>query len=358
MTGDTVGGVWTFTLELARQLTARGAEVWLATFGGAATPAQRRQAAAIAGLHLFDSDLKLEWMEDPWDDVAESCSLVSHLAQEFRPDLVHLNTYAHGDIAWAAPVILTAHSCVASWWAAVRGGQLPSAWNKYRDRVLRSLQAADLVTTPTVAMLEAVLEHYGSKLPRTRVIANGCDSSRFKPGVKEPFILSAGRLWDEGKNVAALSRIASRLSWPVYLAGEQRNGEGSAVTPSDCRLLGQLSQETLATWYARAPIYALPARYEPFGLSALEAALSSCALVLGDIPSLREVWGDRAVFVPPNDGDALRAAIQDLIDDPVKREQVAHRCRNRAQQFTAEHMSAEYLAAYHSAADSRSACAS
>jgi glycogen(starch) synthase len=358
MTGDTVGGVWTFTLELADQLTARGAEVWLATFGGAAAATQRRQAAAIPGLHLFDSDLKLEWMEDPWDDVAESCSLVSNLAQEFRPGLVHLNTYAHGNIAWAAPVILTAHSCVASWWAAVRGGHLPSAWNKYRDQVLRSLQAADLVTTPTRAMLQALLEHYGAKLPRTRVIANGCDASRFKPGVKEPVILSAGRLWDEGKNIAALTRIAPRLSWPVYLAGEQRNGEGCAFDPDDCRLLGQLSQEALETWYARAAIYALPARYEPFGLSALEAALSGCALVLGDIPSLREVWGDDAVFVDPDDAEGLHAAIQVLIDEPNKREQLAQRCRDRAQQFTAQDMSAEYLAAYHSAADSRSACVS
>ncbi len=37
----------------------------------------------------------------------------------------------------------------------------------------------------------------------------------------------------------------------------------------------------------------LPARYEPFGLSVLEAALSGCALVLGDIPSLRESGATR-----------------------------------------------------------------
>ena len=64
-------------------------------------------------------------------------------------------------------------------------------------------------------------------------------------------------------------------------------------------MLGRLSAGELADWYARAAIYALPARYEPFGLSALEAALSGCALVLGDIPSLREIWGDAALFVPP-----------------------------------------------------------
>jgi hypothetical protein len=45
----------------------------------------------------------------------------------------------------------------------------------------------------------------------------------------------------------------------------------------------------------------LPARYEPFGLSVLEAALSGCALVPGDIASLRGNWDGVAEFVCPDD---------------------------------------------------------
>src|SRR3954462_3008546 len=112
MTGDTVGGVWTFTLELARQLTCQGMEVWLVTFGGAATSAQRCQADGISGLHLLDYDLKLEWMEDPWQDVEESKSLLWRVAQQFEPDLVHLNTYSHAALPWKCPIVVTAHSCV------------------------------------------------------------------------------------------------------------------------------------------------------------------------------------------------------------------------------------------------------
>jgi hypothetical protein len=59
------------------------------------------------------------------------------------------------------------------------------------------------------------------------------------------------------------------------------------------RCLGPLEASELAGWMHRAAIYALPARYEPFGLSALEAAQAGCALVLGDLSSLREVWGTR-----------------------------------------------------------------
>ena len=71
---------------------------------------------------------------------------------------------------------------------------------------------------------------------------------------------------------------------------------------------------------ARASIYALPARYEPFGLSILEAALSGAALVLGDIPSLREVWGGRrASSSTPTTRPALAAgARQGLIEAPAR----------------------------------------
>ena len=62
----------------------------------------------------------------------------------------------------------------------------------------------------------------------------------------------------------------------------------------------------------RAAIYALPARYEPFGLSILEAALSGCALVIGDIPSLREIWADAALFVPSDGHDAPLAHVGEL----------------------------------------------
>jgi glycogen synthase len=90
----------------------------------------------------------------------------------------------------------------------------------------------------------------------------------------------------------------------------------------------------------------LPARYEPFGLSALEAALSGCALVLGDIPSLREIWGDAAIFVSPDDATGFARALNNLIADPESRETLSGRARARALQFSPQRMGEEYLDAY------------
>ena len=110
--------------------------------------------------------------------------------------------------------------------------------------------------------------------------------------------------------------------------------------------MGLLSAADLCGWYGRASIYALPARYEPFGLSALEAALSGCALVLGDIASLHEVWGDAAIFLPSCDAAAWRDALACLAADAGARQELGRRARRRALEFTPQRMAAAYLSCY------------
>src|SRR5262249_17129666 len=192
-----------------------------------------------------------------------------------------------------------------------------------------------------------------------RVVPNGRSAHLFRAAPKEKFVLTVGRLWDEAKNAAVVARIATRLPWPVYLAGDDRTPDGNETRFEGCTMLGRLAAHDLADWYARASIYALPARYEPFGLSALEAALSGCPLVLGDIPSLREVWEDAAIYVDPDDSVQLDAALRRLIANRGLREEMAHRAESRARTFTPEQMADGYLDAYRSAlGERRAACVS
>jgi len=345
MTADTIGGVWTYAIELARGLAERGVEVALATMGDPLTDLQREKADRIPRLKVFESAFRLEWMEDPWRDVEKAGDWLLGLEERIGPDLVHLNGYAHGSLPWSAPKVMVGHSCVLSWWRAVKREAAPEDWDVYRRKVAAGLAAADLVIAPSQARLDSLTEHYGV-LPRTRVILNGRDSRSFKPAAKEPIVFSAGRLWDEAKNLEALERVAPRLPWPVFVAGENHHPDGGEARPHHTRLLGHLSQRALAAWLGRAAIYCLPARYEPFGLSALEAALSGCALVLGDAPSLREIWRHRAVFVPPDDPEALEDALSRLIADPDRRAALAAGARARALQLTPERMVDAYLVAY------------
>jgi glycogen(starch) synthase len=348
MTADAAGGVWTYALELARALGPAAApervELTLAMIGPQPSDEQREEARAIAGVDLRESDWKLEWMPGSAEDVAHAGDWLLALERETQPDIIHLNGYAHGALPWRAPVLIVAHSCVFSWWEAVHGCTPPPEWNWYKAAVTRGLQEADFIVAPSHAMLAAIERHYGH-LGARAVISNARDPDLFT-GVcpKEPRIFLAGRLWDEAKNVGAVARAAPRLSWPVFVAGEHRMDRETA--PGCVRYLGKLPAPEMRSWFGRTSIYALPARYEPFGLSVLEAALSRCALVLGDIPSLRENWDGAAVFVDPADEDALAAAIELLIRNESVRLKLAEAAVARARQFTPERMAGSYLAHY------------
>lgn len=345
LTADTVGGVWTYALELIRALQPLGVEVALATMGRALSSSQHEEARALPNLRLYESTFKLEWMEDPWADVAEAGEWLLRVERDFRPDVVHLNGYTHGALPWHVPVLMVAHSCVLSWWEAVKNEAAPPTWDRYGAEVKRGIRGADLLVAPTAAMLAEIRKHYGP-LPKTQIISNGRATASFRPGRKEPVIFAAGRLWDEAKNLVTLEAAAEGVFWDVYVAGDNRHPSGGETTHQRTRPLGFLPTHELNDWLSRAAIYALPARYEPFGLSALEAALSGCALVLGDIPSLREVWGECALYVPPHDVDALRTVLNVLAGDPALRSRLAEAARRRALTYTPSRMGNAYYTAY------------
>jgi glycosyltransferase involved in cell wall biosynthesis len=111
-------------------------------------------------------------------------------------------------------------------------------------------------------------------------------------------------------------------------------------------MLGELGPEALGEWMSRASIYVLPARYEPFGTCVVEAALAGCALVLGDIDTLHEVWGESAVYVPIRDPHALAKATNALIADPLRRRALAASARKRALALTPARMAEAYHRLY------------
>lgn len=345
MTTDTIGGVWNYALELARGLARFDVEIALATMGPLPTPEQRRQVARIHNITLFESTFRLEWMEDPWEDVEKSGEWLMYLEAELKPDLVHLNGYMHADLAWNCPCMIVAHSCVVSWWQAVKQETIPRHFQQYQERVAKGLASADMVAAPSASMLSSIESCY-LPLANSRVIYNGRSKKRYRPDNKINFILSVGRLWDEGKNIGAIARMADSLPWPVFIAGEEKHPEGEIARMDNVNHLGALPPAKLAPWFATAAIYALPARYEPFGLTVLEAALSGCALVLGDIPSLRELWQGAAVFVPPDDSEALADVLTSLCQDRVLREKMAKKAYERSRFFNPDKMAAEYFAAY------------
>lgn len=345
MTTDAVGGVWTYALELAVATQAFDVSYTLACLGPEPSEAQRREAAAVPNLRLEVLGGKLEWMPDAWDSVEEHARALCALESDVRPNLVHLNSFSVGSAGFAAPVLMVGHSCVLSWWRACKGEEAGTEWDAYRRRVQQGISAADCFVAPTQSMLEEFGRLYDMDCWR-QAIPNGRRVPLGPEAEKRPLIAAVGRLWDEAKNISVVADAAKDFEWPCVVAGSPAAPDGDATEWTNVELCGVLAQDDVWRLLQSATIYVHPASYEPFGLAPLEAAAAGCALVLGDIPSLRELWNGAALFVQPRDGDALRRGVEQLIGDEEYRLEIAHRARSRARAYGAARFGASYVEVY------------
>lgn len=342
ITTDNIGGVWTYSLALAKGLENRGIDVCLAVIGEKLTGSQMDDLS-FTTWYTFES--KQEWMDEPWADITRAGKWLQNLARDVHPDIIHLNSYSLGALQWKVPVIVTAHSCVLSWWEAVRKEQAPAEWDRYREAVGEGIRAADAIVAPGNEMMKAVEKFYRPEKKKI-IISNGADSSAFCPAKKEKIIFSMGRLWDEAKNIKLVIEAAHLIGYPIYIAGEFGMGR-SFTLPPNVHLLGKLSPTEKAGWLSKASVYLLPVKYEPFGYTFVEAAFSGCALIAGDIPSMREVWGDAAVYADPDDSFELAAVVNDLMSNNQGREMLSVKARDKAlSDYTSERMTEEYIKLY------------
>jgi len=353
MTADTVGGVWTYTRELVTGLLRRGHQVTLISFGKSPRPEQTKWMEGLGKLRYHPTSYGLEWMQDSGADVAQSAAMLQQIVREVSPDLLHLNQYAFGALRTSIPKIVVAHSDVVSWWVNVHRCEPPdNTWVRwYRDLVTRGLSSADMVVAPSNWMLDALTTYY-TVPAKSQVIYNARDSALFEPNAgKENRVLSVGRLWDQAKQLSLL--LKSEHSVPIYIAGSKDHpeklaaGDHAPLGRSMVTVLGEQPEEQLRKFYAESAIYCATSCYEPFGLAALEAALSGCAVIANDIPSFREIWGDTVCYFRRNDSGSLAARIEVLSRDNRLRHHYARKALERAQtMFQLDRMLDGYEAVY------------
>jgi glycosyltransferase involved in cell wall biosynthesis len=332
---DAVGGVWVYSLELARALRPLGFETVLAVMGPSPNARQREEAA---GSRLIDTGLPLEWLDTSPAEIRRAGEAIAALAGQEAVDLVQTCSaalLAHAD--FDQPCVAVQHSCIASWWAALKGTPLPEDFAWRRELVECGLQRASAIVAPSIAFAAETARMYDVPAP-VSAVHNGRRAATFSNIPQGEFVFTASRLWDEGKNVATLDAAAARLNVPFQAAGPTAGPNGASIRLDHIEALGELSARRLAGLLSARPIYASAALYEPFGLSVLEAAQAGCALVLSDIATHREIWGGAAIFVPRRDDTAFAAAIQDLLDDPDERAQLSQVARARAQIYSPERM--------------------
>jgi len=348
MTADTVGGVWTFAANLGCELGAAGFEVLLVTLGPAASATQRAMVSGVPGVSLLETELALEWQDPAGADLAHARMVLEQIASIFQPQIVHLNGFREASYGWKVPTIVTAHSCVNSWAVACAEDDAFTGheWTAYTANVEAGLRQATAWVAPTFAFRDQLRRLYRLKTTG-RAIRNGAEPASGQAPSKQPVILGAGRVWDKAKNLTALASIASRLDWPVRIAGaSDAQGRAAVGDSAHCEFLGELSHVAMRREYGRASVFVSPALYEPFGLSVLEAATAGCALVLSDIPTFRELWDGAAHFFDPRDEGAMIEYLRLLISDDAQRDILQRAATKRAGRYALGSTVASYRSLY------------
>jgi glycosyltransferase involved in cell wall biosynthesis len=333
MSVDAVGGVWTYALELAAALASEGVEIDLAVLGPPPSETQRARAVGVPGLRLSVTGLALDWTAKTEAELDRIAWELREAATACGADLVHLNAPAHaGFVQWDLPLAVAAHSCVATWWRAVRGGPLPPdlAWRAARTAA--GLSIAGAIIAPSRSFARQLADVYGSRYHIDAVYNARQHAAPATPSTRD-CVLTAGRLWDPAKNAAVIDQAAMQLKQPIFAAGPAGGPNGEAAHLPNLTLLGSLSEAELADWYARTAVFVSMSKYEPFGLSVLEGAQAGAALVLCANDTFAELWHDAAYFVPPDDADALAHAIDTLTRNNALRSDLALRASRRAQHY-------------------------
>jgi glycosyltransferase involved in cell wall biosynthesis len=196
---------------------------------------------------------------------------------------------------------------------------------------------------------------YGLPADRIDVVLHGVEPEFFAldRSRTEPFVLCVSTLHPH-KNLGRLIRAYARRKreWRLTIAGMRgffaealdklirELGVGDSV-----ELTGWIPREELLRLYARAQAFVYPSTFEGFGMPVLEAMAAGIPVACSDIPPLREVAGDTALFFDPLNEDAIAGALDRITTDAGLRARLTEAGPERAREFTWERAARESLAA-------------
>jgi starch synthase len=305
----------------------------------------------------------------PWDLLADANQALQVISTDLSmtaavgtAELVHSHTwYANlaGHLAamlYSIPHVMTMHSLEAlrPWKAEqLGGGYQLSTWCERTS----AASAAAVVAVSDGMRADIMAAYPEIHAERIRVIRNGIDTTEYQPdpgtGVLErygvdlsrPYVIFVGRITRQ-KGVPVLLRAAAGLvpeAQLVLCAGAADTAELLAevtelVDGLRARRSGvlwipeMLEKAEVIQLLTHAAVFACPSVYEPLGIVNLEAMACGTAVVGSHVGGIPEVVadGETGLLVPPEDPDALAAALNALLRDPGRARAMGQAGRERA----------------------------
>jgi glycosyltransferase involved in cell wall biosynthesis len=202
-----------------------------------------------------------------------------------------------------------------------------------------------------------VLRYYRLPAERIDVIPLGVEPRFFELDRTnlEPYVLCVSTLHPH-KNLDRLIRAYGRRKrdFRLTLAGlrgfHTRRLErliAELGLADSVQLTGWIAREQLYRLYERARAFIYPSTFEGFGMPVLEAMAAGIPTACSDIPVLREVGGDAALFFNPLDEATIDTALERITTDSAMRGRLAEAGATRARGFTWERTAAATLRSLH-----------
>ncbi|MFB3882098.1 MAG: glycosyltransferase family 4 protein [Armatimonadota bacterium] len=282
-------------------------------------------------------------------------------------DLVHLPSTIVPPIL-PCPAVVTVHDLA---WARYPETYDPADLRMQTQVVPRSIGRAAHVVAVSRSTADDLLETLTVPAAKITVTPLGV-SSAFRPDgprlasdafagaervLREGCVLHTGGLHPR-KNVARLIDAYAAVSKqmeapPLVIAGgrDPRRETGKGVP--DVIFTGQLCEGVMPALYRAATVVVYPSLYEGFGLPILEAMASGVPVVTSDRSSMKEVAGEAALLVDPEDVDDIVRALTRVLSDDVLRNELVQKGVERSREFTWERTARGTVEAYHKALGQR-----
>ncbi len=348
-------------LPMARAAQAAGFEVHVATNVADGASAIAREGFVLHPVRFWRGRLS------PFATIATVLAL-RRIHRAVAPDLVHhvaLQPTILGSLAAIGRRVARVNAITGLGYAFISGSAKARVMRAVIGMLLRRLLDRDrsvaLVQNPDDRDL---LSGLGIAAERIVLIpGSGVDVVALTPMPEPPGDVTAafvGRLLDDKgiRTLVAAHRLLRRKGMAIELliAGTPDPANPASVSPAEAAAWGHEPGVTwlghvddIATVWARAHMAVLPSRREGLPKSLLEAAACGRPMVATDVPGCREVAipNETGLLVPPDDADALAAAIERLARSPDLRARFGRAARRLAEErFAADAIGRAVLGLY------------